>query len=79
MNDPREMAMLLQQLPAEYPLAVYPTAGSPQFRNGRFQYDVTPQTFAATMRDIAAKGARLVGGCCGTTPAHIAAIANRAA
>jgi homocysteine S-methyltransferase len=74
MNDPGEMAMLLQRLPAEYPLAVYPTAGSPQLRNGRFHYDVTPQPFAAKMRDIVVKGARLVGGCCGTTPAHIAAL-----
>jgi len=74
MNDPREMAVLLQRLPAEYRPAVYPTAGSPQLRNGRFHYDVTPQSFAATMRDIVARGARLIGGCCGTTPAHIAAL-----
>jgi methionine synthase / methylenetetrahydrofolate reductase(NADPH) len=73
MNDPGEMAVLLQHLPAEYRRAVYSTAGSPQLRNGRFHYDVTPQSFAATMRDIVAKGARLIGGCCGTTPAHIAA------
>ena len=74
MNDPGEMAVLLQQLPAEYSLAVYPTAGSPQLRNGRLHYNVTPQSFAANLRDIATKGARLVGGCCGTTPAHIAAL-----
>ena len=74
MNDPGDMAMLLQQLPAEYRLAVYPTAGSPQLRNGRLLYNVTPQRFAATMRDVVTKGARLVGGCCGTTPAHIAAL-----
>jgi len=74
MNDPGEMAVLLQRLPAGYPLAVYPAAGSPQLRNGRFHYDVTPQPFAATMRDIVAKGVRLIGGCCGTTPAHIAAL-----
>jgi homocysteine S-methyltransferase len=76
MNDPGEMAVLLEQLPAEYPLAVYPTAGSPQLRNDRFHYDVTPQLFAATMRDIVAKRGRLVGGCCGTTPAHIAALGS---
>jgi methionine synthase I (cobalamin-dependent) len=74
LNDPGEMATLLRQLSAEHRLAVYPTAGSPQLRKGRFHYDVTPQPFAATMRDIVAKGARLVGGCCGTTPAHIAAL-----
>jgi methionine synthase I (cobalamin-dependent) len=74
MNDPGEMAVLLRQPSAEHPLAVYPTAGSPQLRNGRFHYTVTPEPFAATMRDIVANGARLVGGCCGTTPTHIAAL-----
>ena len=74
MNDPGETGVLLQQLPADYILAVYPTAGSPQLRNGRFYYDVTPQRFAGSMSDIVAKGARLVGGCCGTTPAHMAAL-----
>lgn len=74
MNDPGAMAVLLERLPAEYLLAVYPTAGSPQLRNGRFHYDVAPQPFATTMRDIVARGARLVGGCCGTTPAYIAAL-----
>jgi len=74
MNDPGEMTMLLRRLPAEENLAVYPTAGSPQLPNGRLHYNVTPQPFAAAMRDIVAKRARLVGGCCGTTPAHIAAL-----
>jgi methionine synthase I (cobalamin-dependent) len=74
MNDPAEMVMLLQQLPGEFPLAVYPTAGRPRIQDGRFHYDVTPQSFAISVRDIVAKGARLVGGCCGTTPAHIAAL-----
>lgn len=74
MNDPGAMAVLLQRLPAEYPLAIYPTAGRPRLQHGRFLYDVTPQSFAASVRDLATKGARLIGGCCGTTPAHIAAL-----
>jgi methionine synthase / methylenetetrahydrofolate reductase(NADPH) len=74
MNDPAEMAILLQHLAAEFPLAVYPTAGSPRLLNGRFHYEVTPQSFALSVREIVAKGARLIGGCCGTTPSHIAAV-----
>jgi len=74
MNDPAEMAVLLQNLPVECPLAVYPTAGSPRLRNGRFHYDVTPQSFAVSARELVTKGARLIGGCCGTTPAHIEAL-----
>lgn len=79
MNDPGEMAVLLEQLRAGYFLAVYPTAGSPQLRTGRFHYDLAPESFAVSMRDIVRKGARLVGGCCGTTPAHIAALGKAVA
>jgi methionine synthase / methylenetetrahydrofolate reductase(NADPH) len=76
MNDPREMAALLQQSPTEGSLAVYPTAGNPTRQDGRLLYDVTPESFAAFTRDLVGKGARLLGGCCGTTPAHIAALAK---
>jgi homocysteine S-methyltransferase len=76
MNDPREMAVLLRRIPTERPLAVYPTAGNPQRKNGYLSYDVTPESFAEFARDLVAKGARLLGGCCGTTPAHIAALAR---
>ncbi len=76
MNDPAEMVVLLQQLPAEYPLAVYPTAGRPRLQDGRFRYDVTPESFAASVRDLAIKGARLIGGCCGTTPSHVSALGS---
>jgi methionine synthase / methylenetetrahydrofolate reductase(NADPH) len=76
MNAPDDMAVLLQHLSAEFPLAVYPAAGSPRLRNGRFHYGITPQSFAVSMRDIVAKGARLIGGCCGTTPAHVATLAK---
>jgi homocysteine S-methyltransferase len=74
MNDPAEMVVLLQQLSAEYLLAVYPAAGQPRLEGDRFRYDVTPESFAASVRDLAIKGARLIGGCCGTTPAHISAL-----
>jgi homocysteine S-methyltransferase len=76
MNDPREMAALLHQIPAEFPLAVYPTAGNPRREDGRLAYDVTPESFAAFALDLVATGARLLGGCCGTTPRHIAALAR---
>jgi len=76
MNDPREMAALLQHVGAEGPLAVYPTAGNPRRKNGRLAYDVTPESFAKFSLALIAKGARLVGGCCGTTPAHIAVLAT---
>jgi methionine synthase / methylenetetrahydrofolate reductase(NADPH) len=76
MNDPREMTALLQHVPPEAPLAVYPTAGNPQQKDGRLAYEITPERFAAFAPDLVAKGARLLGGCCGTTPRHIAALAR---
>jgi homocysteine S-methyltransferase len=76
LNDPREMAALLRQMPAGYSLSVYPTAGQPRRDHSRFHYDVTPDFFAAWAPDLVTNGARLLGGCCGTTPAHVASLAK---
>ena len=39
-------------------------------------YPATPQDFAAALPALAASGVRLIGGCCGTTPAHLTALAE---
>ena len=75
LNDPGKMATLLRSLSADYALAVYPTAGQPSTVEGRLSYDVTPEMFATSARELIASGARLVGGCCGTTAQHIAEVA----
>ena len=57
------------------PLICKPNAGMPVIGNdGIAHYDMTPEAFGAIIRDCSTMGATLVGGCCGTTPAHIAAI-----
>ena len=56
------------------PVIVKPNAGLPRVESGRTVYDVGPDAFAAQMADIARSGARVLGGCCGTTPAHLAAL-----
>lgn len=57
------------------PLICKPNAGIPVIReDGLAHYDMSPADFAAVIRDCEACGATLVGGCCGTTPAHIAAL-----
>ena len=56
------------------PVVVKPNAGLPRVDAGRTVYDVGPDDFAARMAAIARGGARVLGGCCGTTPAHIAAL-----
>ncbi|HSP46142.1 MAG TPA: homocysteine S-methyltransferase family protein [Chthoniobacterales bacterium] len=74
MNSPQEMAALLQHVPLEGPLAIYPSAGIPKPEHGCLKYEVTPESFAGSSRHLVANGARLLGGCCGTTPAHVAAL-----
>ena len=76
MNDPRGTRKLLRQLPAERLLAVYPSAGLPKKQGDRFVYATAPDCFAEAAAEMVAKGARVLGGCCGTTPAHIAALAS---
>lgn len=75
MNGPHGTVQLLQRVPAEYVLSAYPNAGYPKYHEGRFIYHTAPEYFAQSAREMVAEGARLVGGCCGTNPTHIAAIA----
>ena len=56
----------------DLPLIVKPNAGLPDSRTGL--YDVSPEEFAKQMKPFAQIGARIIGGCCGTTPEHIAAL-----
>ena len=71
------MAPLVDRLdPLGKPLAVMPNAGYPTVLGRKTYYQGDPGYFGTQLRTLAAKGARLVGGCCGTTPAHIAAAAK---
>jgi len=71
-----EMRPYVEELSGLAPIFVscYPNAGLP---NAFGEYDETPSTMSTTLRDFAANGwLNIVGGCCGTTPAHIRAIAE---
>jgi 5-methyltetrahydrofolate--homocysteine methyltransferase len=56
------------------PVFVQANAGSPELIGGAAVYRLSPQEFASGMREVRAAGASLIGGCCGTTPAHIQAL-----
>jgi homocysteine S-methyltransferase len=56
------------------PLAAQPNAGSPTFVDGRFQYATDAAYLARYAGRYVQAGAALVGGCCGTTPAHVEAM-----
>ena len=58
------------------PLWVKPNAGVPRIVGDTVVYDAGPELLAEHVRSYAEQGARIVGGCCGSTPAHIAAIAR---
>ena len=53
------------------PVIVNPNAGMPCVVEGHTCYDSTPEKFAKAVKEIAQMGARILGGCCGTTPDHI--------
>ncbi len=75
---PEQMLGIVPELAkyASVPVIVNPNAGLPRSENGKTIYDVDPQEFAQLMLKIAESGANVVGGCCGTTPAHIRALVN---
>jgi 5-methyltetrahydrofolate--homocysteine methyltransferase len=58
----------------DLPLMVQPNAGAPALVDGLTVYAETPEFFAEHVPRLIAAGARIIGGCCGTTPAHIRAI-----
>ena len=72
----RQMARLVEKL-GEFkkPFAVMPNAGYPTVRGNRTYYDGDPGYFAAQMRLMHEWGAKILGGCCGTTPEHMEAVA----
>jgi len=79
-TGPAEMTEHLRYLSqsATVPVSVMPNAGLPVLAAGGAYYPLSPDELAeALARFVREYGVSLVGGCCGTTPAHIAAVVNR--
>lgn len=64
------------QADPSFPLWAKPNAGMPRLEGTQTIYDVTPEQMAEFAKKYVALGARVVGGCCGSTPEHVAAIAK---
>ena len=62
---------------ADIPIMVKPNAGMPELENGETVYKMTPEEFADACEQLVDAGAAVVGGCCGTRPDHIKALADR--
>lgn len=64
---------------ASIPVLFEPNAGLPRVENGRTVFDVGSEEFSDDVAALVAAGVRLAGGCCGTTPEHIAAVVRKTA
>ena len=74
-NGMRPMQELVRRLgTCPLPLSLMPNAGHPVVMEGRTLYESAPDYFGASVAELARDGISIVGGCCGTTPAHIRAL-----
>jgi len=78
---PADMVAIARQLRAaapDTPILVQANAGLPERRPDGLHYPESPQTMAEFVPALIAAGANILGGCCGTTPAHIRALRDAA-
>ncbi len=76
--DPVQMAVIVSQFTSvtALPVLAQPNAGKPRLVGDKTVFDMAPAPFAAGIAECIRAGARLVGGCCGTSPEHIRAVAE---
>ncbi|MFO1477454.1 MAG: homocysteine S-methyltransferase family protein [Verrucomicrobiota bacterium] len=71
-----ELARQIAQHAGSAKVMVQPNAGSPHMRNGEIVYDASPEQMAKLAGELLGAGVRIVGGCCGTAPEHLAAMSR---
>ncbi|MCL6473546.1 MAG: bifunctional homocysteine S-methyltransferase/methylenetetrahydrofolate reductase [Firmicutes bacterium] len=76
---PQRMVGILQGMASatSLPLSVMPTPGLPQYQRGEVTFEAQSDYFAQYGEQFARIGVNIIGGCCGTTPTHIRAVAER--
>jgi 5-methyltetrahydrofolate--homocysteine methyltransferase len=72
---PEVLRQMREVLP-DAPLIVKPNAGLPKLVAGETTYDLTPADFANQMKEFVTSGVQIIGSCCGSSPAYIAALKN---
>jgi len=77
--DPVETAGIIKEMSSltKLPLIAQPNAGKPRLEGGRTVFDMSPSVFASGVMECIRNGAKIVGGCCGTSPEHISQLAQR--
>jgi 5-methyltetrahydrofolate--homocysteine methyltransferase len=79
-TGPKDMVSHVHYLSQHWPgrISVIPNQGMPEVVDGKTHYPLAPEDFAEQMwRFVTQQGVSIVGGCCGTSPAHITALAER--
>jgi 5-methyltetrahydrofolate--homocysteine methyltransferase len=74
LDDTAQLTAQFRDAGLTLPLWIKPNAGVPQIVAAGVVYPEDPESFAAQVAAFAERGARIVGGCCGSTPAHLAAL-----
>ncbi len=73
----RQLGDALLTAAGDKPVILQPNAGSPVQQDGQTVYLATPDDMAQLAGDLVGRGIKVVGGCCGTTPEHLAAMAGK--
>ncbi len=75
---PKELAPIVERIlqTSGIPVLIQPNAGLPIFDGEKTHYDIDPQSFTAAVNQFFEQGISLAGGCCGTSPAYIKALAE---
>jgi 5-methyltetrahydrofolate--homocysteine methyltransferase len=75
-NGPEQMIAITKEMRAntKKPILIHANAGLPVLVDGKTTFKQTPEDMAAKVKELVSAGANIIGGCCGTTPAHISAI-----
>lgn len=78
---PSQITQMIEELAkiSSIPIMAQPNAGLPQIENGQTVYNVSPEQFGKECEKMAELGVSVLGGCCGTTPAHIAELVKTCA
>lgn len=75
LDDYLELGRQIVAAAAGGPTILQPNAGAPKIRHGEIHYDATPAEMATLANKLRSIGITIVGGCCGTSPQHLAAMA----
>jgi 5-methyltetrahydrofolate--homocysteine methyltransferase len=77
-NGPKEMIGIIQRMSesTSLPIIAEPNAGMPRLKDGKQVYDLSQEDMAQYVEPLITAGVSILGGCCGTTPRHIASMAR---